>query len=229
MIDGAAGDWWVATFRGVARFRAITDAAELASARPQYYFPTENIFRLFQDRSGNVWISDQHHPANKLTVWNPQTGAFDRFPASSGAPDLANDRVQAYCQDRAGNLWMGLERGGLWRRSRTTFRRFTSAEGAPAGSINWLHADAAGRIWAASSIAGVSRISDPESEYPKFASYTTREALSSNEVLCITEDLAGRIYLCTARGVDRLDPATGRVKRYTGTRPSRRRTADRIP
>jgi ligand-binding sensor domain-containing protein len=215
IVNNAGKDWWVATGGGLARFTGIKDPAELARAQPQCYRPDENIFRLFQDRIGDLWISNQHYPENVLTIWNRRTRAFDRFPNSKGGPDLVNDRIQAYSEDRSGAVWMGLEQGGLWRRSRTGFQHYGAAEGAPGRSINGLYPDSKGRIWVGSSIAGVSRIDEPESLHPAFVSYTTRQGLSSNEVQCITEDLTGRIYLCTARGVDRLEPTTGRVKHYT--------------
>jgi len=209
------GDWWVATHNGLARFSGLTDPAALARARPRYYLPGENIFRLFGDRNGGLWISNQYDLGNRLTILHSQTGALDRIPPSTGGPDLANDRIQAYSEDRAGSVWMGFGRGGLWRRSAAGFRHYGSARGAPGASINWLHTDNLGRMWAGSDNSGVIRIDQPEREPPSFTSYTTQQGLSSNEIQCITEDLSGRIYLCTARGVDRLDPATGRVKHYT--------------
>jgi signal transduction histidine kinase len=45
--------------------------------------------------------------------------------------------------------------------------------------------------------------------------YTTAEGLSSNNVLCVTEDNWGFIYAGTGRALDRLDPSTGRVKHFT--------------
>jgi hypothetical protein len=36
-----------------------------------------------------------------------------------------------------------------------------------------------------------------------------------SSINCITEDRYGRLYVGTARGLDRLDPATGRVKPFT--------------
>jgi signal transduction histidine kinase len=61
----------------------------------------------------------------------------------------------------------------------------------------------------------LSRLDNPTTDRPRFVTYTTADGLSSNEVWSITEDRWGRIYLGTARGVDRLDPVTGRIKRYT--------------
>lgn len=215
VIVRTEADWWVATHSGLARFSDLVDPAALARAQPRYYLPGENIFRLFQERNGGLWISDQHAPGNQLTIRNARTGGVNRFARTGGAPDLANDRIQAYAQDRSGAVWLGLERGGLWRRSAAGFRHYDSDEGARGESINWIYADRADRIWVASSIGGVSRINEPESEHLEFRTYTVQQGLSSNEVQCITEDLAGNLYLGTARGVDRLDPVTGRVKRYT--------------
>jgi ligand-binding sensor domain-containing protein/signal transduction histidine kinase len=215
VANSANNEWWVASRGGLARFRGIKDPAELARAQPRYYRPGENIFRLFNDHRGDLWISNQHYPENMLTVWNRRTGAFDRFPFAKGGPDLINDRIQAYAEDHSGAVWMGLEHGGIWRRSKTGFQHFGLAEGAPGRSINALYTDKAGQVWVGSSVAGVSVIDRPESTRPTFRSYTTREGLSSNEIQGITQDLAGRIYLCTARGVDRLEPETGHVKHYT--------------
>jgi two-component sensor histidine kinase len=42
-----------------------------------------------------------------------------------------------------------------------------------------------------------------------------KEGLSSDQITCITEDQWGRIYIGTGIGIDRLDPETGRIKRFT--------------
>jgi signal transduction histidine kinase len=38
--------------------------------------------------------------------------------------------------------------------------------------------------------------------------------LGTDDVTCVTSDLQGRIYACAGRGIDRLDPASGRVRRF---------------
>ena len=45
--------------------------------------------------------------------------------------------------------------------------------------------------------------------------YTGSDGLSSNEIWSLAEDRAGHIYAGTARGVDRIDPASGRITRYS--------------
>jgi signal transduction histidine kinase len=45
--------------------------------------------------------------------------------------------------------------------------------------------------------------------------YSIAQGLATNNVLGITEDNWGRIYLGTSRGVDRLDPANGVIRHFT--------------
>jgi signal transduction histidine kinase len=110
---------------------------------------------------------------------------------------------------------MGAELSGLWRFDSTGFQHVELPPQFTEGPMNWLHADRMGRLWMARGVAGVARIDRPEADALVSARYTTRQGLSSNEVLCMTEDLSGNIYLGGARGVDRLDPGSGHVKHYT--------------
>jgi ligand-binding sensor domain-containing protein len=81
--------------------------------------------------------------------------------------------------------------------------------------ITALHVDAANRLWLATSQSGVARVDVPSAERLRFTIYKTSNGLGSDNVRCITEDRQGRLYFGTAKGVDRLDPTTGRVKQYT--------------
>jgi ligand-binding sensor domain-containing protein len=45
--------------------------------------------------------------------------------------------------------------------------------------------------------------------------YNQSHGLSSSEIWSLAEDRAGRIYAGTARGVDQLDPSTGRFVHWT--------------
>jgi hypothetical protein len=45
--------------------------------------------------------------------------------------------------------------------------------------------------------------------------YKTSDGLSSDAIVCVTEDATGRIYAATVKGVDRLDPRTGYIKHFS--------------
>ena len=78
-----------------------------------------------------------------------------------------------------------------------------------------LFVDGEDRLWITSDGGGLARIDDPEAEVPRVFTYTTTEGLSNNGVSCIVEDKSGRLYIGTHNGLDRLDPATGRIKHFT--------------
>jgi signal transduction histidine kinase len=123
--------------------------------------------------------------------------------------------VSSFGQDQQGNVWIGFNGdGGLVRYRHERFERFGSGDGIPPGGIRNLITDTRGRLWAASYRSGLIRIDRPSDERPEVFRYSTARGLSSNEVTAIVEDAAGRIYAATGRGLDRLDPATGRIRTY---------------
>jgi ligand-binding sensor domain-containing protein len=219
------GQWWVPTGEGLCRFPTVNQIEELAQVRPTAVYTTRdgltsnNIFRLYEDSRGDIWISTISPPV-ELTRWERSAGRFHRYSAADGLP--AASAPTAFGEDRSGNLWIGLYHGGLAHYRGGRFTLFTAADGVPAGFINGLYLDQSGRLWVAAGRGGLARLDDPDrADHPRFVTYTTAEGLSSNQVNCITEDQWGRFYIGTSRGLDRLDPTTGHIKHYT--------TADGLP
>ncbi len=212
--------WWVATAQGLFQFPSLHSFADLARVRPLKMYTSKNglsgdePFRLFEDSRGDVWISIISSPAESyLNRWERATGKFHSYPKEIAS--RADSAPTAFQEDRAGNVWIGFYWGGLARYRAGRFDSFTKTDGVPAGLIRALHVDAEGRLWIASTESGLGRVDDPTQDHPSFVRYTMKEGLSSDQITCITEDQWGRIYIGTGVGVDRLDPATGRVKRYT--------------
>ena len=111
-------------------------------------------------------------------------------------------------------MWIGFP-DALARYRAGQFSLWTAADGLPKGTVRHLYSDHSGRIWISSSLGGLGCIEEPGAPTPTFKIYGVAEGLSSNATRCATEDKWGRIYVGVGRGVDRLDPATGRIKRYT--------------
>lgn len=214
-----AGEWWVATNKGIYRFPKVDRVEQLAQTLPKAVYTMRNglindeVFRLFEDSRGDVWVQtiSYRSPAG-LTRWERATETLHSFSEADGLQPPG--WVTAFREDLADNLWIGFYHGGIARYRNGRFESFSASDGAPMGRIETFYLDHAGRLWIAST-RGVSRIDDPKADRPRFISYTTAEGLSSNDVLCLTEDQWGRIYIGTGRGLDRLEPATGRVKHYT--------------
>jgi ligand-binding sensor domain-containing protein/two-component sensor histidine kinase len=213
------GDWWMPSRLGLYRFSDIERLEELARRQPVIYTERDGLksnylYRVFEDKSGDIWISTRsgHGVLSGLTKWQRSTNTFHIFTEAEGLPPFL--AASAFAEDKAGNLWMGFYEGRLARYADGRFTVFTTDDGVPPGFITGLYLDRTNRLWISSAMGGLSRIDDPTARRPKFETYTTANGLSSNNVRCIVEDLAGNIYVGTVRGVDRLNPATGNVRHY---------------
>ena len=219
-LQGRGGEWWSPTGEGLYRFPPGASFSQLAQSRPAMVYTTisglatDDVFRLFEDSGGNVWIGSISVSLNGLTRWERSEERLHTFSEADGLP-TRNVLPTAFGEDHAGNVWVGFSLAGLGRYSAGRFTVYTTADGAPPGWIRAIYCDRLGRLWVSGGEGGVTRIDDPQAANPRFVPYTTAEGLSSNQVDCITEDQWGRLYFGTGRGLDRLDPATGYIKHYT--------------
>jgi ligand-binding sensor domain-containing protein len=218
-LQARNGEWWLGTGEGLYRFPATDDFAQLKNARPLAIYQTkeglvgyQQVFRIFEDSRGDIWASTAAAP-NGLARWERATGALFRDLAdSSSLPSPAGDLARSFAEDATGNIWIGFGTGlARYRDGRFTF--FSAKDGLPAGAIQDIHSDHRGRLWLASARSGLIRVDDPGAERP---TYAIVQGLSSDSAGVITEDTNGRIYVGTGRGLDRLDPETGRVNHFTG-------------
>jgi ligand-binding sensor domain-containing protein/two-component sensor histidine kinase len=213
------GEWWVPTFYGLYRFPRVMSVEQLAHTPPKAFYnqhrgelPGTDVFRLFEDSRGDIWISIAGAVHN-VVRWERAAESFHIYSEAEGLPRYSPPT--AYREDAAGNLWLGFYEGGLARYRDGRFRLFTQSDGMPAGPVRAIYLDQAGRLWAATGQSGVVRLDDPQADRPSFVAYTTADGLSSNGVSCITEDKLGRMYFGTARGLDQLDLQTKRIRHYT--------------
>ena len=223
VLQDHSGEWWLPTGEGLFRFPRAEHADRLVSKAPVAVYdtrdglPSGDIFRLFEDSHGDLWINAMNTSRTWVTRWERVTGSFHRYTEADGLPRQPSPT--AFSEAPQGTLWMGFYMGGVARFRGGRFTTFASADGVPESFVRQLHRDRAGRLWIATT-NGLVRVDDPAAEHPSFITYRTAQGLSSDAVLCITEDQWGRIYVGTGRGVDRLEPGPGgaplgRIQHYT--------------
>lgn len=219
MLVDHTGQWWFPTRDGLYRFGRVDRFEQLEGARPMAIYRTrdglvhDDVIRLFEDSRGDIWIAAFVPAAEVLVRWERATETFHRYGAKDGLRPFVTGL--SFAEDPSGAVWIGFREGGLARYRNGRFTMLAPVEAVPAGSVTGLHVDQAGRLWAAISGGGVCRIDDPGADRPQIVRYTRAEGLTTDTVLGLTGDLAGRIYITGARGIDRLDPATGRIKHYS--------------
>ncbi len=215
VVHSRSGDWWLATGAGLLHYRKQLQAAPIPLG-PEAGIPRGNM-RVFEDSRGVIWASRRAISDNGLFRREPGAHRFESLNESHGLPSLQQDGncPATFAEDRAGQIWVGMLEGGLVRFRNGSFQQFRSSSGAPEQGVRALLVDRQGRLWIGSRREGLLRVDDPSAANPVFSAYTKSSGLSTNTILALAEDLAGRIYAASGTGVDRLDPATGRIHRFT--------------
>ena len=211
-----AGRLWVSTTGGLNRF-------DPASGRSTRYLRdpskpnsliSNTLTSLAIDGKNNLWVGTTEGVC-RLNLDQVGRG-FETMRALAG--------LNAFCMyaDRAGEIWIGIENGGLCRYDYDTgsFERYRSDPNDPSSlnneSINCIHQDRTGDIWVGT-FAGGANISrkngDAILHFNKVPGNSN--SLSYNSVTDFFEDRDGYVWVCTdGGGVDRFDARTGNFTHF---------------
>ena len=224
VIQDHLGDWWIATRVGLYRYSRVARFEDLGREMPSAVYTTrdglasDDVTRLFEDAHGDIWISSWLPAREPLVRWDRTTRRFQQYSSADGLQPFTS--VVSFLEDGAGNLWVGLREGGVFRYRNGRFSEIGNEANLAHNSVNSLYLDPSGRLWAAAGRAGLWRIEHPEADHPNVVAYSTREGLTSG-IVHVTGDRDGRIYASHMRGIAWLDPATLEIKHYS--------TADVLP
>ena len=122
IIQDRRGFLWFGTQSGLSRYDPATDRFnnyQHDPADPQS-LSDNDIFGLFEDRQGFIWVATKNHGVNRF---DPKTAQFTRFSHDPNAPgSLPDNAIQSIVQDRDGHLWFATREDGLIRRDRDSGR-----------------------------------------------------------------------------------------------------------
>ena len=220
MLQARNGEWWFGAGNGIYRFAPADDFTQIKAERPLAHYTTANkiaapqIYKLYEDSRGDIWVSSVAAAMNGLARWERATDTWYDLAGTPGLPPMNIEVAHSIGEDREGNVWVGFN-SGLARFKDRSLRFFSTNDKLPPGTIEQIYSDRAGRLWLTSTRGGLIRVDDPGLDVPAFVNYTTAQGLSSNQLNVIVEDSKGDIYVGSGKGLDRLNPATGRVKHYT--------------
>ena len=136
----------------VVRFRLISGWLWLcllcAAVQAQYRFdhwttdnglPQNTVRAMVQTRDGYIWIATlgglARFDGKRFTVFSKVT-----------QPEIRSNRITVLHEDRAGQLWIGTEEGGLLRYHNGVFTGWTNKDGLPGNFIDRIDEDEAGTI-----------------------------------------------------------------------------------
>jgi ligand-binding sensor domain-containing protein/signal transduction histidine kinase len=210
LVQGGDGDWWLGDDSGLYRF----DGPELQFERGRKLDEGDGlpepglVMGLYRDRDGTLWVGQGTHWLLHVMPSRDRPMRIERVSLPvAGDSWLARRLLRA----RSGALWVSCF-NSLGRLTGYDLASLAGSAGLPDSQTRWLLEDHLGRIWLAHRNRGVSMTENPGAEHPAFRRWTSRDGLSSDIAWTLAEDDAGRIYIGTSRGLDRLDPESGRIR-----------------
>ena len=215
------GAWWVGTAAGLYRFPPIREIATVARVRHDMLYaglpalPSDDLFPLFEDQRGDVWLIAQLPDRVRLVRWNRATDDFRSFGAADGLPHLAVRAAvsrPSIVEVSPGQLFVGFREAGLFAYREGRFEPVLE-RGTPFG-VSTLHVDRRNRVWVIGTDGAARRIDDPSTRHLVSDASISRSLRGAN-VRCMLEDRQGRFYFGTTSGIIRVDPGTGSTWRFT--------------
>lgn len=153
---------------------------------------SHRFWDALQDRRGNFWFATTY---SGVYYYNGKS--FQQFTTKDG---LADNRVMAIYEDKAGIIWFGTG-GGISRYDGKLFRNFTTKNGLPDNDITTIMEDKTGKLWFGST--GEACFYDG-----KAFTALTHKGKAFKNVRSIMEDRKGNIWLGGADGLWRYDGST---------------------
>jgi ligand-binding sensor domain-containing protein len=185
MFTRDGGHWVVANDRArKARGRQWIWTGALGHGLTGAYRQTVNVL---EDRRGDVWFA--HYGKGMLHV--RQDGSARRITAADGLP---GNRVRQALEDREGNLWLAVDRGGLVRLRDRRFQAFIAVDGAGATPAAAVAEGRDNSIWIGSMGGGLQRYRDGV-----ITRFALPSATSGGFVFSVFPDAQDRIWMSADR------------------------------
>ena len=177
------------------------------------------IVTMAKGDDGAVWIGYQGSGFSRLNIHTQKIEEFFRYnPETAGG--LTSGNIRRIITDNLGRVWLGTAGGGLnlYNPPDRSFRYFTTTS-EPSINNNHVSAifeDSRHNIWIGTLGGGLNKLDRSLQSVTEYKSIPgSAHTLSNDHVWDILEDRNGMIWVATNRGLNSLDPGTGKITRYT--------------
>lgn len=232
IIQDSKGYMWFSTSNGLKKYDGYNFTTYKHDPKDSTTISENLPNNIWEDKDGTIWVGTS---AGGLSKFDPHKDQFIHFkPFSFNEVTHIVGRVTAINEDSKGTLWLGHEGGKLTRFDKKTGKffpqDFSPMLATPADTnlgiaryISSIIRDKKGNLWIANNKIGVHRLNDTTSKANKDSplSFTHfrkhpigANPFSSYLIRSIYQDQAGMIWLCTANGLNKLNPITGKVTYY---------------
>ena len=193
----ADNGFWIGTDGGGLNF---FNSASRKFSHNEKWVQGESILCLLRDSRNNLWIGTYD---KGLDVLGPKGDTKAHFSAGNKPDEISNTAVFALMEDRAGDIWAGIDGGGLnvIHNGKIIHRyRYNSSDTINCLSNNDVRAicrDKENNIWVGT-FDGLNRLDQATNKFQHYKVFNS--GLTNNTVSVIFEDSRGGIWVGTLGG-----------------------------
>ncbi len=211
---------WISTFRGLNKY--IENSNEfvryLSKPNAPNSLPHNNIFSISEDDAGNILIGVQ---GNKLSILDPVSETIENIVFSESYKNVnANNNGNIVFVDSEGEIWIGTEGGGIFRKTKRTeefINYSTESIINPLSNdfVNCLFEDNEGRIWIGTE--GGLNIFNKSTNSIYYHSFNANnpKSVSSNAIYSLCEDAGNTFWVGTyGAGINKYNKYKIKFKHY---------------
>jgi signal transduction histidine kinase/ligand-binding sensor domain-containing protein len=225
IFEDSYGAIWVSTFEGLCKFDRATEKFTRYRPSPKARFADPNIGVINEGSDGMIWVGSY---SGGLCRFNRQTGEFLPDSIDFGA----NDAINCIYKDTSGVLWIGSTTGlhkmnlttvKAGQVSKVTFDRYQHDSGNPnsisSNFVTSIFEDKAGIIWV-TTINGLNSLDKKTGRFKRYLNDPKNiQSISSNNSFSwggrgIKEDQQGNLWICTSKGLNKLNKDRTVFTRY---------------
>ncbi len=198
MIQDRKGFMWFATFDGLNRYDGYTFKTYKHIENDSSSLSHNGVVYLYEDKDGFIWVISNADAG--LCKFNPETEKFIRYKHNpDDSTSISSNTIYHLIQDSRDNIWICTDnalnlliKNKIGDKTTESFKRFdiSSIE----GRFTKIHEDRNGNLLL---FANYVYYFDRESKTIKKASKTLEPATAVYEIISITEDKAGNLWLGT--------------------------------
>jgi len=207
---------YIGTDKGLSVYDALSDSFAPAAWFQSLGFndSQQNISSLTEGPDGSLWVGTF---VNGLVRYFPDTGRCVRYVHESSRPDSLSDNL-IYCTgtDRAGNVWIGTNRGlnmFSYRTGRFTKYMYDKSDrtGISSNTVYTIYEQSNGTMWFGTRNGGLCSFNPSTGT---FSNITSADGLPSDTIVGIAPSHGDLLWVATQNGLVQFDTAERKIFVY---------------
>lgn len=184
------------------------------------------IYSVMEDHKRRIWIGTFGGGLDLLTSINGKDAFKNVANTFHSYPISWAKSIRHLCEDNKGRIWIATSYGLVVFNPDEPVNgeyKFIAYKKIPGNAsslgnngVQYICKDHTGQLWAGTFGGGLNKIlmANGNIQHVKFKSITKADGLPNDVVLGITTDRQNNLWITTAGGLARLDPATGVIESY---------------